>query len=323
MGSEAHVRVLGGDAALVDRARDRLRDLEQRWSRFLPESEISALGRSDGRPHVVSPETFDVVAAAVDAWRWSGGRFDPTVAETMVAAGYDRSRTDELTHGSFDAANDGAPTRHRPAPSPAGIVFDPYPNSITMPRGVTIDLGGIGKGAAADLVANELLEWGASGCCVNVGGDLRVAGEAPRVEGWRIDIDLGPGLDRPVIGLLAGAVCTSTRNRRTWRSTLGPEHHLRNPADGAPLAAGLHTVTVIGPQALQAEVLTKTAFAAGLVDGVAIITETGATGILVADDDTVIELDGLAPFLAAGTFEPSESCGERGHTTGFDVAGQR
>jgi thiamine biosynthesis lipoprotein len=259
----------------------------------------------------VSPETFDVVSAAVDAWRWSGGRFDPTVAETMVAAGYDRSRV----HGPECSWSDGAaggaePFEHRAAATPAGIVFDPYPCSITVPAGVTIDLGGIGKGAAADLVARELLEWGAAGCCVNVGGDLRVAGDAPRAQGWQIDIDLGLGLPRPVIGLLDGAICTSTRTRRTWSNTLGPQHHLRDPADGAPLRAGLRTVTVIGPQALQAEVLTKTAFAAGPEEGAAIITGTGATGLLVTDDDTVIELDGLDPFVAAGAAaEPIESSG--------------
>ncbi len=307
MGSDAHVRVLGGDRTLADRARDRLQDLEQRWSRFRPDSEISRLNGSAGRPQIVSAETFDVVSAAIDAWRWSAGRFDPTTAATMVAAGYDRSYEDldeTITGGS-----------HRSCATPSEIVLDPYPRSITVPPGVTIDLGGIGKGAAADLVAAELLELGAEGCFVNVGGDLRVAGTPPRPEGWLIDIEIdieisggidretGTGIEpagRPVIGLIDGAVCTSTVTRRTWISNLGPEHHLRDPASGGPLDAGLTTVTVIGAEARQAEVLTKTAFAAGPTKGAELITSTGATGILVTNDGQIIELDGLAPFLAAG-----------------------
>ncbi len=298
MGSEAHVRVLGGDGTLAERARSRLQDLEQRWSRFRPDSEISRLNRSHGRPQVVSPETYDVVSAAIEAWRWSGGRFDPTTAATMVAAGYDRTFDDlDPTMGKKWLARELL-TQH--------CIPDPYPCSITVPAYVTIDLGGIGKGAAADLVAAELVALGADGCCVNVGGDLRVAGIPPRPEGWLIDIETGiqigegPDTHRPMIGVAAGGVATSTTTRRTWTSDLGPEHHLRDPADGRPLDAGLVTVTVIGAGARQAEVLTKTAFVAGPVDGADLITSTGATGILVTTDGRIIELDGLAPFLAAG-----------------------
>lgn len=298
MGSEAHVCVLGGAADLVDQARDRLVQLERRWSRFLPDSEVSALNRSEGRPRIVSAETFEVVSAAVEAWRWSGGHFDPTTAATMTAAGYDHSI----------AGSTLAPTvpTHVACATPAGIVLDPYPRSITVPPGVTIDLGGIGKGAAADLVATELLRSGADGCCVNVGGDLRVAGRPPRPTGWRIDVDLGPDIDRPVIGLADGSICTSTVRRRTWITAIGPEHHLRDPGDGRPFDTGLATVTVIGAEARQGEVLTKAAFAAGVDRGAELITATGATGFLVTDDGRVVELDGLAPFLAAGA-APSEA----------------
>jgi len=320
MGSEAHVRVLGGEPNLADRARARLEDLEQRWSRFCPDSEISQLNRSGGQPRIVSPETYEVVSAAIEAWRWSGGRFDPTTAATMVAAGYDRTY-DDLDGTIIEAS-------HRACATPADITLDPYPRSITLPADVSIDLGGIGKGAAADLVAAELLALGAEGCCVNVGGDLRVAGTPPRPEGWLIDIEIGAGTDpgndsnaarhaplgsaRPMIGLIDGAVCTSTTTRRTWTSTLGPEHHLRDPADGRPLDAGLMTVTVIGAEALQGEVLTKTAIAAGPTAGAELITSTGATGMLATTDGRIIELDGLAPFLAAAMEPPRSS--DRAHS---------
>ncbi len=45
MGGEAHVIVNGGDYRLLDDARRRIVDLEDRWSRFLPGSEISWLNR--------------------------------------------------------------------------------------------------------------------------------------------------------------------------------------------------------------------------------------------------------------------------------------
>lgn len=290
MGSEAQVTVLDGGPELVDQARRRLDELEQRWSRFLPDSEISQLNRSDGGPVVVSPETFAVVTAAVEAWRWSGGRFDPTIGRTMELAGYDRP---------FDTVGLGRSGRHEPAPTPADIVLDPYPESIRVPPGVRLDLGGIGKGAAADLVAAELLMEGAAGCCVNVGGDLRVAGQAPRPEGWRIEVAAGSASGVVTVGVRQGAVCTSTRTRRVWVGADGPEHHLRDPTTGQPLDTGLRTVTVISARAIQAEVLTKTAFAAGRGDAAAVIGRAGATGLLVDDDSQPVLLEGLGPFLEA------------------------
>ncbi len=298
MGSEAHVAIVGGRAGLLDRALARLDELERRWSRFLPDSEISQLNRSAGRPIVVDRTTYGVVAAAVEAWRWSGGRYDPTVGGTMARAGYDRS-FDEL-----DARSSAGPVDHVACPTPIEIDLDPYPGSIAVPDGIELDLGGIGKGAAADLVADELLAGGADGCCVNIGGDLRVAGSPPRPSGWLVEIEPGPGIEPRMIGVAEGAVCTSTRSRRAWVGSLGPEHHLRDPATGRPLSTGLTTVSVVGARALQSEVLTKCAFAAGADEAGRIIAGADATGLLVTDEGRVVELDGLAPFRAAAALEP-------------------
>ena len=51
-------------------------------------------------------------------------------------------------------------------------------NTVALPAGVQLDLGGIGKGLAADLVASGLVERGALGACVALGGDVRVAGSS-------------------------------------------------------------------------------------------------------------------------------------------------
>lgn len=305
MGTTAHVVALDAPAGLLERARDRLDDLERRWSRFLPDSELSRLNRSAGRPVVVSTETFQLVEAAIEAWHWSRGRFDPTVAATMVAAGYDRPL------GPPGAGRVRTSGTHIPCPSPTGVVLDPYPGSITLPPGVGLDLGGIAKGAAADLVAAELLGWGAGGCCVNLGGDLRVSGRPPRPEGWTIDLALdGAEPSRsPSIGVVEGAVCTSTRARRTWTGPRGEEHHLRDPATGGPLDRGLTTVVVVAARARQAEVLTKTAFAAGPAAAPGLLAGVGATGLLVTDDGGTHELPGLDPFLQAGAGDPTGGTG--------------
>jgi FAD:protein FMN transferase len=104
-----------------------------------------------------------------------------------------------------------------------------------------------------------------------------------------------------MVALSAGAVCTSTTLRRQWTTEGGaePEHHLRHPRTGAALRTGLVSVTVVAATAIQAEVLTKAAFVAGRDGAAAVIAAHRVTGVLIADDGTVVELPGLAPFLVA------------------------
>ena len=91
MGTDAHVIVVGGSQSLLDAARMRIEQLEQRWSRFLPESEISRLNHRAGEPVAVSADSVELVTRALQAWRVTNGRFDPTVLGAVIRAGYDRS----------------------------------------------------------------------------------------------------------------------------------------------------------------------------------------------------------------------------------------
>jgi len=113
MGSDAHVIVVGGADRLIDDAVTRVAELEQRWSRFLPDSEISQLNRWAGLPVAVSPDTVTLVEHAIVAWRLSGGAFDPTLLGAVMQAGYDRSfeqlgRRGSCGFGGFSALGQGA-----------------------------------------------------------------------------------------------------------------------------------------------------------------------------------------------------------------------
>jgi thiamine biosynthesis lipoprotein len=166
---------------------------------------------------------------------------------------------------------------------------------------VRLDLGGIGKGYAADLVAVALRDGGAAGVCVNLGGDLRVTGEPPDgAPAWVIAVRDPSGGERfGNLALLEGGVATSTRLRRAWRRAGRDLHHLLDPASGEPAARGLTSVTVLAAEAWWAEVLAKAAFVAGSADGAQLVADHGATGLLVHDDGRLDELDGLGAFRPA------------------------
>ncbi len=187
-----------------------------------------------------------------------------------------------------------------PVPGCDGVELDDLVSAVRLPSGVALDLGGIGKGFAADAVSTELLEAGVRGVrgvLVNLGGDLRARGDAPPPHGWVVAVDDPLATGRT--GLLAfaeGAVATSTRTRRAWSRGDRDLHHLIDPRTGEPARSGLASVTVVAGEAWRAEVLAKAAFVAGPAEGARLVTDAGATGLLVTDDAEVVELAGLTAF---------------------------
>jgi thiamine biosynthesis lipoprotein len=292
MGSDVHVVVVG-DEALLFEARRRTGELERRWSRFLPGSEVSRLNAMAGNPVVVSPDTRLLVERALAGWRLTGGLFDPTVLGDVVRAGYDRS---------FELLDqDPGPGRSHAGRGAADVTVDEH-GLVWLPDGVGLDPGGIGKGLAADLVCTELLAAGAAGACVNVGGDLRVMGESPTGLGWCIDVE-GPFDGVPIarVGLDDGGVATSSRMRRRWGSGTAARHHLIDPRTGDPATTRDPAVTVVAAEAWQAEVLAKATFLGGAGPGLHLVASLRAAALVVhADGSTSVSETGTVSFdLAA------------------------
>jgi thiamine biosynthesis lipoprotein len=276
MGTDAHVIVAGGNEALADAARRRLFDLEQRWSRFVPTSEVNRLTAAAGSAVDVSAETALLVRRAVEAWRLTGGAFDPTVLGDLIRAGYDRPFADidrrpgasDLVIGCTDIVVDGT--------------------MVGLPRGTGFDAGGIGKGLAVDIVAEEVMGAGAEGVCINLGGDLRVLGISPD-GAWTIAIE-HEWHRRPIasVGLTEGAVATSTTLCRRWelRDDIGPRHHLIDPVTGEPSTTDLTLATVITGDAWIAEVLAKAVLLRGSTRAFDLLTPGDAA--LAVDDRGVV-----------------------------------
>jgi len=183
-----------------------------------------------------------------------------------------------------------------PAPGCAGIELDHALRAVRLPDDVHLDLGGIAKGAAADLVVARLLDAGADGACVNVGGDLRVEGRAPTDAGWIVEVSFGDEFNRHV-ALRAGAVCTSTSTKRRWMTNDGERHHIIDPQQGRS-TTGVRWVSVIAARATQGEILTKTVFVGGVATGSGFIERNGCAAVIIEDDSTVTELGSLEGIAA-------------------------
>lgn len=259
MGCSAHAVVVAEQPEpLLGLVGRRLDELERRWSRFLPDSEISGLNAAAGQPRRVSSDTVRLVEALVQAWHATDGAFDPTLLGALVGLGYAQSRSDATLRTSLAADV-------RPSGRPDRILLEAAHRIVQLPAGTAIDAGGMGKGLAADLIVDELLAAGAHGALVEIGGDLRVAGTSPDDGGWPIDVRSAVGADDVRVTLSAGGVATSSSRLRTWTdAATGIErHHLVDPRTLQSTGEDVVGCTVIAGSAAWAEAFTKVAFVDG------------------------------------------------------------
>jgi thiamine biosynthesis lipoprotein len=302
MGTIAHLAVefSGHDRHVLILARSRLEQLERLWSRFIPASDVSRLNRADGQPVRVDAATVDLLERARHAWEWSGGLFDPTIHDALVSAGYDRTFETLMNR----------PHRHV-ATAPAGLSasglddlrLDKRTRLVSLPAGVHIDLGGIAKGYAADLMAAELVDRAVTGASVNLGGDLRVVGQNPAGGPWQIGIadPLDPTSRLCTVLVDNGAVATSSTCRRRWQHPQGDRHHLIDPRTSRPTTSGLAAVTVIAAEASWAEVGAKAALVAGLAEGPDLLSAAGLAGLFVTDAGELVATDDFVDHIHPGS----------------------
>lgn len=284
MGSTAELLVWGPRAEiLATRAVAHLEGLEQCWSRFRPDSALSAVNAHAGRgPQTVHGPLALALARAREAHTLTSGRFDPTILTALRALGYDR--TFAKVRGRVGSAPDRAMV---PGFDYVHLEGSATSMTIELAEGVGIDLGGIGKGLAADLVVADLREQGAVSVCCSLGGDIRVAGPGPDADGtWSIPVE-DPRTDRRLFSfdLLDDAIAQSSTLVRRWRRTNGSDHHhLLDPRTGAPTATDLVGAVVTTRDAWEADVLAKTAVVAGSVDALPMLFAAGADGWLFPAD---------------------------------------
>jgi thiamine biosynthesis lipoprotein len=280
MGTEVEVLLdvaAGPDAVLaLASVEAEFERLEALLSRFRPDSELSRLNAAGTIE--ASDDLLAVVELALGARECTEGRFDPTMHDALVAAGYDRS-FDELEHAGQTSL---------PTPGRSSGCVSVHGHRLVLEDGARLDLGGIGKGYAVDRAVAQLAPLGP--CLVNAGGDLAVSGVSAGGV-WPVAVELPAGA--LTLGLAEGALATSGRDRRRWRVGDEQRHHLIDPATGRPSASDLLSVTAAAESSVEAEVWAKALFLAGEDAAAREADALGLPAVLVTGDGRVRTAGGL------------------------------
>jgi len=284
MGNTTHLVINVASAGQADiiaqRAQDWLLSLEAAWSRFAPTSDIASLNTARGRAVQISPDTEVLIRHLLAAYEATNGLFNPFVLPALITAGYGRSLAGDGQSSCGAEPAHGTPT-HRSVLLES--VDDPRHGRTTWCRlldGATLDAGGLGKGLAADIVAERLVLDGALGALVSIGGDIRCVGQSPDPDGWTIDIEAlsHPALGGTTVVVQSGAIATSSTFAKRWHSG----HHVIDPATNAPLdesrPSALRMSSVIASTAVWAEVFATATLVAGADMAGAIVESRGLAG---------------------------------------------
>jgi len=276
MASEVHAILVDAAPGAPAYLQARLGELDRRWSRFNPDSELSRAMVAAGSRVAVSADTLTLLAAMLAAHDDTGGRYDPTMLRQVVDAGYAASIEDGARHSITVDLPDPSRRLHE-------IRVDAAGGSVSFPPGLGVDPGGIGKGLAADLVVAELLDAGTAGALVSVGGDLFAAGTPPTDDGWRVQVE-DPFDDTATVVevvLDGGGVATSSTRSRRWSHRGSTAHHVLDPATGTVARTDLATVTAMAGTGWQAEAHATAALLGGRRGAVATLVAAGCSGVVV------------------------------------------
>lgn len=222
----------------------RLGDLDRRFTRFDPDSELSVFNASAGRWASVSPGLTRLLGHALAVSVHSGGLVNAAVLPRLVAAGYTARWPAPL------AATGPGPGGDGPV-EPLSAVLELGVGRARLAPGHAVDLGGIAKGLWAD----EVVDWLGGDAACGLGGDVACAGGGPDGAGWPVRLP-----DGAVLTVTNGGVATSGTARRRWGPTA---HHLIDPRTGRPSCSDVDEVTVLATSAATADWVATAAVVGG------------------------------------------------------------
>jgi thiamine biosynthesis lipoprotein len=279
MGTAIRVELWGNDRAVAEAAIDavmaEMHRIDHLMSPYKESSELSRINREAAqRPVEVCPELFDLLAQSLQFSRLSGGAFDVTYASAGHL--YDYRKRIRPSEAELAAA--------RAAIGYRNLKLDVARRTVRFAQpGMRIDLGGFAKGYAVDNGAAILAARGVRHAVVAAGGDSRMLGDRCG-RPWTVGVR-DPRREGEVVALLPledVAVSTSGDYERYFDVDGERFHHLIDPRTGKSPCA-VHSVTVIAPNGLTSEALSKTVFVLGAEQGLRIVASVPQADAVVVD----------------------------------------
>lgn len=260
-------------------------------------SDIHAVNASAGRQVTVSEQTANIVTKALEMSELTGGVYNiamyPIIREWGFTAGDYKIPADatirtllqNIDYSQISVNND----------------------SIAIPKGMAIDVGGIAKGFTGDLIKDILGARGITSAIIDLGGDVQVIGAKADGSDWRVAINNPFGSD--YLGILSVTDCAIMTSGSYERYFTGEDgkiyHHIMDPKTGRPAESGLVSVTIVAQAGYRGDALATALFIMGVDKASEFWRQHGDfEAILVAENSEIYITEGLVnSFELSGSFK--------------------
>ena len=278
----------GEDAqAALQEAEECIQQVEGLWSVTDEDSEIYQANHSGGQPVTVSEETAEIISFALEMAQRTGGALDPTIYPVLTAWGFTTDSKQVPSQQQIDQLLEQ-------------VGYDRVQlngTELTVPDGMELDLGAVGKGYTADLVTEILRRHGVTSALISLGGNIQAIGSRPDGSDWRLGIrapwesgNLG------VLTVSDAAVVTSGGYENYFDDEQGNIYwHILDPSTGYPADSGLQSFTIVGREGKMCDALSTALFVMGAQSAEQYWRENGGFEmLLVTDSGEMLITEGIA-----------------------------
>ncbi len=278
------------DTILAD-AQKKVNELSNRLSRQISSSSIAKLNSANGEPVTLDDDAYNALKQAVELAKFTNGAFDPTTAVLSDLWGIgtdsptvpsDEQINEALTHIGYE-----------------NIVFL-EDNQVKLLNGAKVDLGGIGKGYATDLITKDI----STPILASLGGNIGAYGENPNSDNGLWSIGLAdPDNNSSYIASVKIkdlSIVTSGDYERYFEQNGIRYHHIFDPKTGYPAQNELRAVTVIDENSTRADALTTALFVMGLDEGIKFCKNNNINAVFITKEHKIYTIGSINLTLAEG-----------------------
>jgi len=279
---------------LLEKGLEYCGEYEKMLSRTVEGSDVWNINHAEGKTVTVSDETAEILRTAIEISEKSGGAFDITIAPVSVLW--------DFTSGSQVIPEEAAIEQAVRLVDYRQIRIDG--NSVTLPAGMKLDLGGIAKGYIADAVKAKLEAAGITSAILSFGGNIVAIGMKPDGSPWKVgiqDIDEPTGTTMMVSLNYGGSTVTSGIYERGFTVDGITFHHILSSENGWPIQNELASVTIFSDSSMLGDALSTAVFALGTEKGSRLIESMdGVEALFIRRDRSAAGTSGLGKYMTDG-----------------------
>ncbi len=272
-----------------------IQNIENKMSPVILNSELDQINSNAGiNPVKVSEDTFFVIEEGIKYANLPGSKFDITIGPlvNLWAIGTEKQNVPE-TH-TIEAV--------LPFIGSQNILLNNHEKTVFLQyKNMAIDLGGIAKGYAADILKEFLLNKGFTKGIINLGGNVLTFGKKNKETLWKIGIQNPIDSRGQYIGTIEtdeSAVVTSGIYERYFEKNGNRYHHILDPDSGYPVENNLLSITIVAHNGIMADAYSTVVFSAGLIRGMEILESTDKLeGIFITKDKKIFVSSGLEEYF--------------------------